>query len=107
MTKILDTKMKFSAKKYGLSKSEYTVIHVRSFLEKIVINWISNLAFGCSNESDIEVDLDSLGWKELRNCKWDVCNDCDFKDYKRISLTKVANVMIETGVGNLKSSKIY
>jgi hypothetical protein len=105
MTKILDTKMKFSAKKYGLSKSEYTEIHVRNFLEKIVLNWISNLAFGCSNESDIEIDLDSPGWKELRNCKWDVCGDCDFKDYKRISLTKVANVIIETGISSFKELK--
>ena len=67
-------------------------------MEEIVLNWVSNLAFGCLNESDLEVDLDSPGWKELRHYKWDVCDMIDFKDYKTISLTKVANVIIETGV---------
>jgi hypothetical protein len=102
MAKILDTKINSYVKANCISKTDYVEVDVRDFLERIAIEWISNMTFGCSHESEMEVDLDSPGWKELRNYKWD---KCDFADYKKISLTKIGNLIIETGLTSSKEVK--
>jgi hypothetical protein len=102
MAKILDTKMNSYVKDNGISKTDYVEVDVRDFLERIAIEWISNMTFGCDHESEIEVDLDTPGWKELRNYKWDMY---DFADYKKISLIKIGNLILENGLTSLKEVK--
>lgn len=102
MAKILDTNMNSYVKANGISKTDYVGVDVRDFLERIAIEWILNMTFGSGHESEMEVDLDSRVRKELRKYKW---GNYDFADYKKTSLTKIGNFIIETCMTSLKEVK--
>ena len=95
MLKIMENKLKTLPEKYGINKEKFVEFDLRDFMSNIMQNWISNLMFGCENEEDIEIDLDSPECALIKDQEY---AHFSFKNYKKISLTKLSVMLTEVCV---------
>jgi hypothetical protein len=57
MVPILEKKMPLLIKQHKINDSKFTEINLREFLVVIQLNWLSDIVFGCKQESDLDIDL--------------------------------------------------
>jgi hypothetical protein len=57
MVPILEKKMPFLIKQHKINNSKFTEINLREFLVVIQLNWLSDIVFGCKEESELNIDL--------------------------------------------------
>jgi len=99
----LDQKLNSLIKQHSLSKTSYVEVNIRDFNMGAALSWVSKLLFGCADESETDIDLDSPRWKYLRNSKFDSEYVKNLGDHKKISLVKLSNVIIENAFAVQKS----
>jgi hypothetical protein len=57
MLPILEKKMPLLIQQHKIDNSKFTEIDLREFLVVIQLNWLSDIVFGCKQESDLDIDL--------------------------------------------------
>jgi hypothetical protein len=57
MLPILEKKMLLLIQHHKIDNSKFTDIDLRKFLVVIQLNWLSDIVFGCKQESDLDIDL--------------------------------------------------
>jgi hypothetical protein len=57
MLPILEKKMPLLIKQHKIDNSKFTEIDLREFLVVIQLNWLSDIIFGCKQESELDIDL--------------------------------------------------
>ncbi len=57
MVPILEKKMPLLIQQHKIDNSKFTEIDLREFLVVIQLNWLSDIIFGCKQESDLDIDL--------------------------------------------------
>jgi hypothetical protein len=57
MLPILEKKMPLLIQKHKINNSKFTEIDLREFLVVIQLNWLSDIIFGCRQESELDIDL--------------------------------------------------
>jgi hypothetical protein len=57
MLPILEKKMPLLIQQHKINNSKFTDIDLREFLVVIQLNWLSDIIFGCKQESDLDIDL--------------------------------------------------
>jgi cytochrome P450 len=57
MVPILEKKMPLLIQQHKISKSKFTDIDLREFMVEIQLNWLSDIVFGCKQESELVIDL--------------------------------------------------
>jgi cytochrome P450 len=57
MLPILEKKMPLLIQQHKINNSKFTEIDLRGFLVVIQLNWLSDIIFGCKQESELDIDL--------------------------------------------------
>jgi hypothetical protein len=57
MLPILEKKMPLLIQQHKIDNSRFTEINLREFLVMIQLNWLSDIIFGCKEESELDIDL--------------------------------------------------
>ena len=57
MVPILEKKMTLLIKQHKINNSKFVDINLREFLVVIQLNWLSDIVFGCKEESELDIDL--------------------------------------------------
>ena len=57
MAPIQEKKMPLLIKQHKIDSSKFTDIDLREFLVVVQLNWLSDIVFGCKQESDLDIDL--------------------------------------------------
>jgi hypothetical protein len=83
MVPILEKKMTLLIKQHKINNSKFTDINLREFLVVIQLNWLSDLVFGCKQESDLDIDLTAADCQGIK----------DF-DFGNINLAGLATVTL-------------
>jgi cytochrome P450 len=67
MLPILEKKMPLLIKQHKIDNSKFTEIDLREFLVVIQLNWLSDIIFGCKQESELEIDLTAPEYQGIRD----------------------------------------
>ena len=57
MGPILEKKMPLLIKQHKIDNSKFIEVDLRKFLVVITLNWLSDIIFGCKEESELDIDL--------------------------------------------------
>jgi cytochrome P450 len=57
MVQILEKKMTLLIQQHKINNTKFTEIDLREFLVVIQLNWLSDIIFGCKEESELDIDL--------------------------------------------------
>jgi hypothetical protein len=55
--RLLEKKMPLLIKQHSIDNSKFTEINLRKFLMPISLSWLSEIVFGCKEESELDIDL--------------------------------------------------
>ena len=67
MVPILEKKMPLLIKEHKINNSKFTEIDVREFLVVIQLNWLSDIVFGCKEESELDIDLNAADCQGIKD----------------------------------------
>jgi hypothetical protein len=82
MLPILEKKMLLLIKQHKINNSKFTEIDLREFLVVIQLNWLSDIIFGCKQESELDIDLTAPDCAGIR--------DHDFGHLNLAGLAKIS-----------------
>jgi cytochrome P450 len=83
MLPILQKKMALLIKQHKIDNSKFAEIDLREFLVVIQLNWLSDIIFGCKQESELEIDLTAPDCAGIRD-----------HDFGHLNLAGLATVLL-------------
>jgi hypothetical protein len=93
MWPILEKKMPLLIKQHKIDNSKFTEIDLREFLVVIQLNWLSDIIFGCKQESELDIDLTAPDCAGIRDYDFGHLN---LAGLATISLPQLLESFLET-----------
>ena len=98
MVPILEKKMPKLIQQFKIEKSKFTDLHLREFLTPINLEWLSDLIFGCKDESELDIDQTSPEGSEIKDATFP--NGLSLIGRKKIATAKQLDGFLGTSFGN-------